>query len=79
MGGEDTTISNAEYYMLPQLGLQIAQQHLKENTSEKQNLLLVFDDVILHHFKERSIFDLANQPFAPVNIYNQIFENIGVF
>jgi len=33
----------------------------------------------LHYFKERSIFDLANQPFAPFNIYNEIMENTGVF
>ena len=35
--------------------------------------------MLLHHFKERHIFDLANQPFAPVNIYNEIMENTGVF
>jgi hypothetical protein len=39
----------------------------------------VFDDVLLHHFKERHIFDLASQPFSPVNIYNEIMENTGVF
>ena len=39
----------------------------------------MFDDVLLHHFKEKHIFDLANQPFAPVNICNQIMENTGVF
>ena len=39
----------------------------------------MFDDAILYHFKERSIFDLANQPFAPYNIFNEIMENTGVF
>jgi hypothetical protein len=33
----------------------------------------------LHHFKEKHVFDLANQPFSPINIYNEIMENTGVF
>lgn len=73
VGGEDTTISSAEYFLLPKLALQTAQ------TFKNNNVLFVFDDVLLHHFKERHIFDLADQPFAPVNIYNQIMENTGVF
>jgi hypothetical protein len=51
----------------------------ESSENEQRNILFVFDDVLLHHFKERHIFDLANQPFAPVNIYNQIMENTGVF
>jgi hypothetical protein len=46
---------------------------------KKRNLLFVFDDAILYHFKERHIFDLANQPFAPYNIFNELMENSGVF
>lgn len=46
---------------------------------QKRNLLFIFDDAILYHFKERHIFDLANQPFAPYNIFNEIMENTGVF
>ena len=42
-------------------------------------MLFVFDDVLTHHFKERHVFDLANQPFSPVNIHNEIMENTGVF
>lgn len=42
-------------------------------------MLFVFDDVLLHHFKERHIFDLASQPFSPINIVNEIMENTGVF
>jgi hypothetical protein len=42
-------------------------------------LLFVFDDVLLQHFKEKYVFDLANQPFAPTNICNEIMENTGVF
>jgi hypothetical protein len=39
----------------------------------------VFDDVITQNFKEKYVFDLANQPFSPVNIHNEIMENTGVF
>ena len=41
--------------------------------------MFVFDDVLLHHFKERSLFDLATQPFAPINLVNEIMENTGMF
>ncbi len=34
---------------------------------------------MLHHFKERHVYDLASQPFSPINIYNEIMENTGVF
>lgn len=75
VGGEDTTISNAEYHLAPKVALQSAQASSKQGG----NILFIFDDVLLHHFKERHIFDLANQPFAPVNIYNELMENTGVF
>jgi hypothetical protein len=53
---------------------------MSESTQQEgRNVLFVFDDVLLHHFKERHIFDLANQPFSPVNIYNHLMENSGVF
>lgn len=42
-------------------------------------MLFVFDDILLHHFKERHIYDLALQPFSPINICNEIMENTGVF
>jgi hypothetical protein len=82
VGGEDTTISNAEYFLLPKIALQTAQSFLRDRQTEdgkKRNLLFVFDDAILYHFKERHIFDLANQPFAPYNIFNELMENTGVF
>ena len=82
VGGEDTTISNAEYFLLPKIALQTAQSFLRDRPIEdgkKRNLLFVFDDAILYHFKERHIFDLANQPFAPYNIFNELMENTGVF
>lgn len=53
---------------------------LAESTETvERHLLFVFDDVLLHHFKEKHIFDLASQPFAPVNLYNQLMENTGSF
>jgi hypothetical protein len=82
VGGEDTTISNAEYFLLPKIALQTAQSFLRDKPSkecQKKNLLFIFDDAILYHFKERHIFDLANQPFAPYNIFNELMENTGVF
>lgn len=57
----------------------MAQSYVNDKTLKEKNLLFVFDDVLTHHFKERYLFDLANQPFAPVNIYNEIRENTGVF
>ena len=36
-------------------------------------MLLVFDDVVAHNFKEKKVFDLANQPFGPVNVINEIY------
>ena len=53
---------------------------LAESTdTTERHVLFVFDDVLLHHFKEKHIFDLASQPFAPVNLYNQVMENTGSF
>jgi hypothetical protein len=37
------------------------------------------DDVLLYYFKERYLFNLAFQPFAPYNIINEIMENTGIF
>ena len=41
-------------------------------SGDGSNVLLVFDDLLAHHFKEKKVFDLAKQPFAPVNIMNEI-------
>lgn len=67
---------------MPKVALQTAQSYLRDKPvqeGKKRNLLFVFDDAILYHFKERHIFDLANQPFAPYNIFNELMENTGVF
>ena len=52
---------------------------MNDSSIPEKNLLFVFDDVLTHNFKERHVFDLANQPFSPTNIHNEIMENTGVF
>ena len=39
----------------------------------------MFDDVLLHQMKERQVYDLASQPFSPVNIINEIAAHTGTF
>ena len=41
--------------------------------------MVVFDDVLLHQFKEQHVYTLANQPFAPTQIINHLMENTGSF
>jgi len=41
--------------------------------------LFVFEDIVAHEFKEKFIFDKANQPFSPIKILNEIMENTGIF
>jgi hypothetical protein len=59
------------YLLAPHLALKAALQQPK--------CLLVFDDVLLHQMKERMAYDLADQPFAPQNIINQIATFTGSF
>jgi len=33
---------------------------LSSNETDSKNILFVFDDLLLHHYKERHIFDLAS-------------------
>ena len=42
-------------------------------------MLFIFEDIVAHDFKEKFIFDKANQPFSPVKIINEIMENTGLF
>lgn len=65
------SISDAEYILAPHTGLKLADRCEK--------VLLVFDDVILHQFKERSVYALANQPFADQQILNHLMESSGSF
>jgi hypothetical protein len=47
--------------------------------AQTKECLFVFDDVLAHKNKEISVFDLADQPFSPVNILNEVAENTGTF
>jgi hypothetical protein len=68
---ELTNKSDAEYLMAPLLALHTA--------SQEEKVLLVFDDIVLHKFKERQVFDLADQPFSPFNLANEIMTRTGIF
>lgn len=46
---------------------------------QQGKLLIVFDDVLLHKFKEKHVYDLASQPFSPINIVNELMEQTGCF
>lgn len=48
-------------------------------SQHKCNILLVFDEILTHHFKEKKVFDQAGQPFSPVNILNEIQTRTGIF
>ena len=57
--------------MAPHAAIKASQDHSK--------LLIVFDDVLLHKFKEKHVYDLASQPFAPTNVVNELMEQTGCF
>ena len=61
----------ANYILAPHAAIKASQEHSK--------LLIVFDDVLLHKFKEKLVYDLASQPFAPVNVVNELMEQTGCF
>jgi hypothetical protein len=66
-----TDDSAASYYLAPQLALKVAAQ--------EKRALFIFDDALLHQTIERSIYDLADQPFSPINIFNNISDLTGTF
>lgn len=41
--------------------------------------LFVMEDLLLHQYKEKHIFESAGQPFSSVNITNALSDNSGVF
>ena len=61
----------ASFILAPHAAIKASQGHSK--------LLIVFDDVLLHKFKEKHVYDLASQPFAPTNIVNELMEQTGCF
>ena len=65
------SISDAEYILAPQVGLKLAQGCEK--------VLVVFDDVLLHQFKEQHVYHLADQPFSNTQIINHLVDNTGIF
>lgn len=42
-------------------------------------ILFVMEDLLLHQFKEKQIFDAAGQPFAPQSIVSSLYDNSGLF
>ena len=54
-------------------------QQLAQSSETKPKFLYVFEDIVAHEFKEKFIYDKANQPFAPIKILNEIMENTGIF
>lgn len=63
--------SSADYLLAPIAALKASQ--------EPSKLLIVFDDILLHKFKEKLVYDLAGQPFAPINVVNELMEQTGCF
>ena len=70
------SISDAEYLLSPLVGLHATIQEYKHNN---KNVILVFDDVLLHSIKEKQVYDLAEQPASPISLINEIMEHTGVF
>ena len=63
--------TDAEYIMAPHIALKAAQEH--------KRTLIVFDDVLLHTFKEKLVYDKAGQPAPPKLILNELMEHTGIF
>ena len=63
---------DADYLLAPHAALQA----LRDSGDDT---LVVFDDVLLHKFKEKHIYELASQPFSPLNAINELMERTGVF
>ena len=63
--------SAANFVLAPHAAIKASQEHSK--------VLIVFDDVLLHKFREKLVYDLASQPCAPINIVNELMEQTGCF
>ena len=74
---DESSAAVGEFLFAPTAALH-ALEKLKEHitASKKRNskVLIVFDQVVLHQFKERHVFAAADQPQSPVNIINEIME-----
>lgn len=70
------SVSDAEYLLSPLVGLHAA---INEYQKNNKNVIMVFDDVLLHSIKEKQVYDLAEQPASPVNFINEVMEHTGIF
>jgi hypothetical protein len=63
--------SDSEFLLAPLLALHAASQQGK--------VLVVVDDVLKLKLKETQIMELADQPFSPFNLVNEVMTRTGVF
>ena len=63
---------DSEMFMAPMVALNLAQ-------TLPGDLLVVFDDAVLHNFKEKAVFEGASQPTAPTKVLHELMENTGSF
>ena len=70
--------NEVEQFLTPIIGLKLIEE-LISDSNQSQNLLIVLDDVMQHHFMEKAVFEKANQPFSPVNIINELYQRSGIF
>jgi F0F1-type ATP synthase alpha subunit len=55
---DQTNNSEVDQFLTPIVGLKFMEQLIRDN--ENQKLLVVFDDVMKHHFMEKAVFQKAN-------------------
>ena len=62
---KDDATFDAEIYLSPRTGFLLAEYY--RNMGD--NVLLIIDDVIAHHLKEKILFRIINLPFVSIYIY----------
>ena len=67
IGVDPATSSDSDYILAPHAAL-------RASNNQNEKYLVVLDDVLLHKFKEKHVYGLASQPFAPKNILNELME-----
>jgi hypothetical protein len=73
---DHSNTNEVEQFLTPIIGLKLIEELISQGS---QNLLIVLDDVMQHHFMEKAVFEKANQPFSPVNIINELYQRSGIF
>lgn len=71
IGVESAERGDADFLLAPMAAIRAAAGEAK--------VLVVFDDVLLHRFKEQLVYDLAGQPFGPENAVNHLQAQTGNF